>query len=47
MVRLDGYYYVSNIQDYSEYMMKKHETLPKIYLIHAYINGINYRLVYK
>ena len=36
-----------DIQDYNEYIIKKHETLTKIALTHVYINGINNRLVIK
>ena len=37
----------NEIQDYIEYIIKKHETLTKIPLIHVYINTINNRLVFK
>ena len=37
---LDGSYSVSNIQDYIEYIIKKHGTLT-ISPIHVYINRIN------
>ena len=40
----DDSYPVSDIQDYIEYIIKKHETLIKI---HIYINRINSRLVLK
>ena len=40
-------YSVSDIQDYIEYIIKKHETLTTIPPIHVYINGINNRLVFK
>ena len=40
-------YSVSNINDYIEYIIKKHETLTTIPPIHAYINKINSRLVFK
>ena len=40
-------YSVSDIQDYVEYIIKKHETLTTIPPIHAYINIINTRLVFK
>ena len=43
----DGSYSVSDIQDYIEYNIKKHETLTKIPPIHVYINVINNRLVFK
>ena len=36
-----------DIQDYNEYIIKKHETLTKFPLIHVYINRINNRLVIK
>ena len=38
---------VSNIQDYIEYTIKKHETLTTIPPVHVYINRINNRLVFK
>ena len=38
---------VSDIQDYIEYIIKKHETLTTISLIHVYINVINNRLVFR
>ena len=43
----DGSYSVSDIQDYTEYIIKKHETLTTIPPIHVYINKINNRLVFK
>ena len=43
----DGFYSVSDIQDYIEYIIKKHETLTAIPPIHVYINKINNRLVFK
>ena len=36
-------YSVSDIQDYIEFTVKKHETLTTILLIHVYINRINNR----
>ena len=41
----DGSYPVSDIQDYIEYIIKKHETLTTNPPIHVYINRVNYRLV--
>ena len=38
---------MSDIQDYIEYIIKKHETLAIICPIHVYINRINNRLVFK
>ena len=38
---------VSDIQDYIEYIIKKHEKLITIAPIHVYINRINNRLVFK
>ena len=38
---------MSNIEDYVEFIIKKHETLTTIYPIHVCINGINNRLVFK
>ena len=43
----DGSYSVSDIQDYIVYIIKKHETLTTILLIHVYINKINNRLAFK
>ena len=43
----DGSYSVSDIQDYIEYIIKKHEILTTIPPIHVYINRINNRLVFK
>ena len=36
---------VSDMQDYIEYIIKKHNTLTPILSIHIYINTINNRLV--
>ena len=43
----DGSYSVSEIKDYIEYIIKKHETLKSIPPIHVYISTINNRLVLK
>ena len=43
----NGFYSVSDVQDYSEYIIKKIETLTTIPFIHVYINGINNRIVLK
>ena len=43
----DGSYSVSDIQDYIEYIIKRHETLTAISPIHVYINKIKNRLVFK
>ena len=43
----DGSHSVSYIQDYIEYIIKKHEELPANPPIHIYINRINNRLVFK
>ena len=42
-----GSYCVSDIQDYLEFIIKKHETLTAIPPIHVQINRINNRLVFK
>ena len=42
-----GTYSVSDIQDYIEYIIKKHETLTTNPSIHVYVNKINNRLVFK
>ena len=36
-----------DIQDYIDYIIKKHETLTKIPPIHVYINRINNKSVFK
>ena len=38
---------MSNIQDYIECIIKRYETLTAVLPIHAYINKINHRLVFK
>ena len=43
----DGSYYVSDIQDYIEYIIKKYETLTTIPSIYVYINRVNNGLVFK
>ena len=43
----DGSYSVSDIQDYIEYIINKHEILTAIPPIHVYIDRINNRLVFK
>ena len=43
----DGSSSVSNIQDYIEYIIKKHETLTPIPAIHVFVNRIDNRLVFK
>ena len=43
----DGSYSMSDIQNYIEYIFKKHETLTAIPPIHVYINRINKRLGFK
>ena len=43
----DGSYFVSDIQDCIEYIIKKHERLKAIPPIHVYINRINNRLLLK
>ena len=43
----DASYSVPDIQDYIEYIIKKHKTLTAIPPIHVYINRINNRLVLK
>ena len=44
---LDGSYSVSAIQDYIEFIIKKHEKLTKFSPIYVYINRINNKLVFK
>ena len=43
----DGPYSVSHIQNYIEYIITKHKTLPTNPPIHIYINRIINRLVFK
>ena len=43
----DGSYSVSDIQNYIEFIIKKHEVLTKIHHIHVYIKRSNNRLVFK
>ena len=43
----DGSYSVSDIQDYIEYIIKKHDTLTTNPRFHAFINRINNRSVFK
>ena len=43
----DGSYSVSDIHDYIEYIIKKHEALRNFPLIHVYINRNNNRVVFK
>ena len=43
----DSSFLVSDIQDYIEYIINKHETLKINPPIHVYINRINNRLVFK
>ena len=43
----DGSYSVSDIQDYIEFIITKHETLTTISRIHVSINRINNRLLFK
>ena len=43
----DGSFSVSDIQNYTKYIIKKHETLAIITPIHVYINRINNGLVFK
>ena len=38
---------IADIQDYFEYIIKKHETLATIPPIHVYTNKTNNRLVFK
>ena len=43
----DGFYSVSDIQDYIEFIINEHETLTTIILIHVHINRINIRLLFR
>ena len=41
----DGFYYMSDVKDYIDYTIKKHESLTTTPSIHVYINKINYTLL--
>ena len=43
----DGSYNISEIQDYIEYIIKKHETIGETVPILIYTNTINNRIVFK
>ena len=43
----DGSYNISEIQDYFEYIIKKHETIAETVPILIYANTINNRIVFK
>ena len=43
----DGSYNISEIQDYNEYIIKKHETIGENEAILIYANTINNRIVFK
>ena len=43
----DGSYSVSDIQDYFEYIIKKHETIAYNLPVHIYVNKIQNRIVFK
>ena len=43
----DGSYSISDIEDYFEFVIKKHETLPENPLIQSYPNKIKNRVVFK
>ena len=43
----DGSYSVSYIQDYFEYIIKKHETIADNPPVQIYVNEINNRIVFK
>ena len=44
---LDGSYYVSDMQDYFKYIIKKHETIADNSLVQIYVNKIKNRIVLK
>ena len=44
---LDGSYSVSDIQDYFEYIIKKHETIADNPPVQIYVNKIKNRIVFK
>ena len=43
----DGSYSISDIQDYFEYIIKKHETITDNPLVQIYTNNIENRIVFK
>ena len=43
----DGSYWISNIQDYFEFIIKKHETLTENSPVQIYTNRIKSRIVFK
>ena len=43
----DGSYSISDIQDYFEFIIKKHETLTENLPVHIYPNKIKNRIVFK
>ena len=43
----DGSYSVSDIQDYFEYIIKKHETIADILPVQIHVNKIKNRIVFK
>ena len=43
----DGSYNISEIQDYIEYIIKKHETIGETVSILIYANTINNRIIFK
>ena len=43
----DGSYSIAALQNYFEYIIKKHETIADIYPVLIYVNKINNRIVFK
>ena len=43
----DGYYSIADIQDYFEFIIKKHETLTENLLVQIYVNKVKNRFVFK
>ena len=43
----DGSYYVSDIQDYFDYVIKKHETIADNPPVQIYVNKIKSRIAFK
>ena len=44
---LDGSYSIAALQNYFEYIIKKHETIANVYPVLIYVNEINNRIVFK
>ena len=43
----DGSYSIAALQNYSEYIIKKHETIANVSPVLIYVNEINKRIIFK